>query len=95
MTNSSIIDHTEFFGLQPGDRARQPRLARAINRVAPKALALFYNRIASTPEVAKFFGSAALVDHAKGKQLEHWRYLFGHGIDGEYAGKAETIGLSN
>lgn len=92
MSNPSIIDHTEFFGLQPGDRARQPRLARAINRVAPKALALFYDRIARTPEVARFFGSTAMVEHAKGKQLEHWRYLFSHGIDGEYAEKAETIG---
>ena len=81
-----------FFGIGDSDWQRLPRIAKAVRRFAPAALTRFYARIAATPEVAGFFKSPAVMDHARTKQLEHWAYLFSHETDDAYREKAEKIG---
>ena len=89
---TNITDNIAFFGLGESDWRSLPRLAKAIERTAPGALKNFYAKISATPQVARFFGSQTMIDHAKAKQFEHWRYIFSHKADAAYLGKAEQIG---
>ncbi|MCI1143585.1 protoglobin domain-containing protein [Sphingomonas sp. WKB10] len=68
--------------------------AHPVRRVesAPKALDLFYKKIAATPEVSGFFTSKSVMDHARDKQLDHWSQLFSRELGAGYFEKAEQIG---
>ena len=94
------MDHTQefrttlgFFGIGEGDRRHLPRIARVIARTAPAALRRFYDRVAATPELARFFTSRGTMDAAAVKQLEHWGHLYGGPLDESYRKRAEQIGL--
>lgn len=83
----------DFFGIDQRDWSNLPRIARAVEQAGTGALDRFYAKIMQTPEVARFFSDPGRVQHAKSKQLDHWRYLFTHEVDATYIDKAETIGL--
>ncbi|MDE2618851.1 MAG: globin-coupled sensor protein [Sphingomonadales bacterium] len=83
----------DFFGIDQQDWSNLPRIARAVEQAGNGALDKFYAKILQTPEVAQFFSDPGRVQHAKSKQLDHWRYLFSHQVDATYIDKAETIGL--
>ncbi len=69
-----------------------PRVKRAIERHAPAALTGLYRHIAATPSIRVMFQSQARMDHARDKQLEHWRKLFSGPINRDYAAAASNIG---
>ncbi len=69
-----------------------PMVKRAIERHAPAALIALYRHIANTPSIRDMFTSPARMDHARDKQLEHWRKLFSGPIDRDYAAAASNIG---
>ncbi|RSV26412.1 globin-coupled sensor protein [Sphingomonas sp. ABOLH] len=69
-----------------------PRVKRAIERHAPAALTALYRHIASTASLRGMFASQARMDHARDKQMEHWRKLFSGPIDRDYAAAATNIG---
>lgn len=81
-----------FFGIGERDNVQFPKIARAIRRYAPRALDALYQRVSSTPQVAKFFPSSKMMDHAREKQLSHWTQLFSGRVDAAYFGKATQIG---
>jgi len=90
--NNGIADRLEFFGLDAENYAAFPAIARAIDKHAPSALAHFYDKVRATPEAAAFFPSQQVMDHARSKQLDHWRGLFARQPDAGYFAKAEQIG---
>uniref|UniRef100_UPI0031832766 methyl-accepting chemotaxis protein n=1 Tax=Edaphosphingomonas laterariae TaxID=861865 RepID=UPI0031832766 len=81
-----------YFSLDENNYAVFPEIARAVERAAPDALDRFYAKVQETPETARFFSSTAMINHAKGKQLDHWRDMFSSRMDERYVAKAETIG---
>jgi methyl-accepting chemotaxis protein len=85
-------DKLSFFNYGAGSYRGFPAVRRAVERYAPKALRQFYDHIRVTPSASRFFGSQAMMDHAKDKQLEHWRELFSRPLDAGYVVRAERIG---
>ena len=82
----------QFYGLDGQDYANFPRILSVVSKSAPKALDLFYKKIAATPEVSGFFTSKTVMDHARDKQLDHWSQLFSRELGAGYFEKAEQIG---
>ncbi|KTW09853.1 globin-coupled sensor protein [Sphingomonas sanguinis] len=69
-----------------------PMVKRAIERHAPAALAALYRHIANTSQIRGMFSSQARMDHARDKQMEHWRKLFSRPLDHDYAASSTHIG---
>jgi methyl-accepting chemotaxis protein len=81
-----------FFGIDEDSYRSFPAIAKAVERHAPQALANFYTKVRSTPEATRYFSSSQQMDHARDKQLEHWRQLFARPLDSSYQQRAEKIG---
>ncbi len=95
MSGSGNIDFEQrlaAFGYDDRSYATFPVVRRAIERHAPTALVALYRHIAATPQINAMFQSQARMDHARDKQLEHWRKLFSGPIDRSYATAASHIG---
>lgn len=88
----AATDRTLFFGIEAQDYRRFPVIRQALKRLAPVALTKFYIKVRRTPHTAAFFSSEQMIEHAKGKQIEHWDGLFSGHLDSRYLSKAETIG---
>ncbi len=81
-----------FFGIGAKDYKSFPAILKIVSRHAPGALGRFYDKVVATPVAAKFFSSQATMDHARDKQLSHWKQLFSQEICDSYFAKAEQIG---
>jgi methyl-accepting chemotaxis protein len=81
-----------FFGVSRADYEQFPKIAKALDKHAPTAMAAFYNKISVTPELTHFFASRQAMDHARDKQLNHWQQLFARPLDDGYFQRAERIG---
>ena len=82
----------DFFGIGARDLANLRRIARAVERAGPAALDRFYAKVRQTPDVAGLFKNDQMIAHARGKQLDHWRYLFSHEVNATFVEKSEQIG---
>lgn len=91
-TASANQGRLSFFGIDRKDYASFSRILKLLQKHAPAALGEFYEKIAATPEVAKFFRSPQHMDHARDKQFNHWVQLFSNEIGENYFSKAEQIG---
>ncbi|MFS0737412.1 globin-coupled sensor protein [Sphingomonas sp. 1P06PA] len=91
-TRSDNGNRLRFFGIDKGDYDSFPAILKSFQKHAPGALSKFFDKIAVTPECAKFFPSRQIMDHAREKQLNHWTQLFSHEISDTYFAKAEQIG---
>jgi methyl-accepting chemotaxis protein len=81
-----------FFNITGDDVARFGQLSTAMESLGRPALERLYDRIALTPETAKFFNSREAMNHARDKQLDHWGSMFS-GVPGPaYAARAQRIG---
>ena len=81
-----------FFGLAAKDFGHFARIEKAMRRHGAHALDRLYQRIGQTPETARMFSSRAVIDHARGKQVEHWDRMFSGAPDQAYFASAEKIG---
>ncbi len=81
-----------FFNIGSDDFSRFGGIALALEKHAPPALDKLYEKIAATPETAKFFSSREGMRHARNKQIEHWASMFKGRADPAYFQSAEVIG---
>ncbi|MCH7627922.1 MAG: globin-coupled sensor protein [Proteobacteria bacterium] len=88
----SLARTLDFFHIDESDVRRFPAIARAMARLAPPALERLYDRIATTPEISGLFSSRSAMNHARDKQLDHWRMMFSGAPDTAYMESARTIG---
>lgn len=88
----AIDARVDFVRLDEKNLESFPAILNAIERFAPEALGQLYRQIAATPEVSHLFASSAMMNHARDKQLDHWRHLFSHKPDAGYFERAEKIG---
>ncbi|MGC6328605.1 methyl-accepting chemotaxis protein [Rhizorhabdus sp. FW153] len=82
----------DFIRLTDENYEAFPKIRAVLAEYASDALDDLYRHIAETPEIASFFASKKHADHARDKQLEHWRELFARRIDAQYFVRAERIG---
>ena len=90
---NSASTRLDFFGISEADYGKFPKLAKQIDKVVTKALDDLYKKIKQTPEVAHFFTSDHVIEHAKSKQIAHWAGLFAGRMGPEYHANAEQIGM--
>lgn len=70
-------------------------LAEVWHAVAPKMDGMlddFYGTVRSDPELSAFFRDDQHMDHARAKQMAHWKRLFTGGFDSEYLDSARRVG---
>ena len=95
MSGSEQIDFEQrlaAFDYNAGSYRTFPMVKRAIERHAPAALTALYRHIAATSQIRGLFASQARMDHARDKQMEHWRKLFSRPLDRDYAASSTHIG---
>jgi methyl-accepting chemotaxis protein len=80
------------FGYNASSYSSFPTIKRAIERHAPAALVALYRYIGATSQIRGLFASQARMDHARDKQLDHWRKLFSGPLDRGYAESSTHIG---
>lgn len=88
----AVAKKLAFFNIAADDVARFPRIASALRQHAPPALDALYDKIAATPETAKFFSSRDTMRHAREKQVDHWAGMFSGSVEKAYFDSAEKIG---
>ncbi|MBF5088571.1 globin-coupled sensor protein [Novosphingobium sp. NBM11] len=81
-----------FFDIGEKEQTHFPTILRALAKHAPPALDRLYDGIAAEPSLSGFFSSQAMVEHAKQKQLDHWRQMFEGRPDDAYNARARRIG---
>ena len=87
----SLHERIAFYEL---DRSRSSfaRLSRLVARSVDSGLVRFYDKLAATPTLGRFFASAERARHARSAQREHWTLLFERGLDQSYHDRALKIG---
>ncbi|WP_084705040.1 globin-coupled sensor protein [Beijerinckia mobilis] len=58
-------------------------------------LAHFYEKVASIPQMRQFFHDKRHMDHARQKQMEHWRLLFEANFTADYEQAVLTVGRTH
>jgi methyl-accepting chemotaxis protein len=91
-SSSTLAARLDFYGLKSRHDGEFRRIGGLLKRHAPKAIKEFYDKVALTPDAARFFTSRAMMDHAGEKQLAHWNAIFANSLDDSYYGRAEKIG---
>ncbi|KAJ8138011.1 hypothetical protein OY671_008776, partial [Metschnikowia pulcherrima] len=81
-----------FFDIGEKEQAHFSTISRASAKHAPPASDRSYDGIAAEPALSGFFISQAMVEHAKQKQLDHWRQMFEGRPDDAYNARARRIG---
>lgn len=93
MASAAVMEkRLSFFGVGSQRPREFGRISRLVKRHGPKIIDGFYDKVAVTPEAARFFKSRAMMDHAGEKQLQHWIAVFDNSLDDEYYTRAENIG---
>jgi len=95
LTEVARRDVQSFFGLSDADSRYTPLLSDVVRRHGSDALDIFYVQVAQSPHTASFFANRGMVEHAKGKQLEHWQNLFDSNAGPSHQTMAEVIGQTH
>ena len=88
----AIEARLDFAMVDDNNQAAFPTILNAVERYGPDALGSLYRQIGRTPELSKHFASAQAMNHARDKQLDHWRQMFSGKLDPAYFDRAEKIG---
>ena len=94
MTDTIAIDERmKFIGIERGrcDEALR-ELSPYIAAQLPGILDAFYDKIRQWPQVARFFTTPGMMEHAKQKQLDHWMNIATGTFDESYVNSVRTIG---
>jgi methyl-accepting chemotaxis protein len=90
--NDDIARRLEFMKLDEATCRRIAGLDQFMREELPSALDTFYQHMAKTPEIARFFSNQAHVNAAKSAQISHWENITRGTFDQHYVDKVKTIG---
>ena len=89
---STLNDRLDFVGMTA---AQKQALAGQHDTIAASldgALNAFYARAKSHPDTARFFASEAHIEHAKQRQILHWKTIASAKFDADYVDAVSTVG---
>lgn len=87
----SVERRLDFYGIDAQDPDYRA-IGKALSKYADDALVGFYNKVAATPEVARFFPNRQSMEKAQHAQKDHWVKLFSDGVTNRYIESANRIG---
>ena len=91
--DNALQDRLDFIGLDVEGRSRLASVqAHAGSHLEP-ALDRFYSKIATVPEVARFFDGKSQMNRAHSKQSDHWRAILTGQFDDSYYEASTRVGL--
>ena len=91
-TASGLNERLELMGLTPEQRGRLKAMKPLLDQAVGPALDVFYGKVQEHPHTRSFFPNAALVQHAKARQQDHWRVIAEGQFGPDYAAKVTRIG---
>ncbi|XBQ15233.1 MAG: globin-coupled sensor protein [Oceanicaulis sp.] len=95
MTDIDFKTRLAFMNVGERDRALLRDLKPVIEDRFPAILDEFYAHLKDWPEVYAMFGGAEYVDHAKEKQLLHWKRIVEAKFDDDYAASVIRVGTTH
>ena len=90
---AALETRLDFIGL---DKPALDRLGQAqgyVDKHLPLAMELFYRKLATVPEVSRFFSGESQMKRAEGSQVNHWKKIAAGQFDAQYVEAAQRIGL--
>jgi methyl-accepting chemotaxis protein len=94
-SKSDLQERLDFLGLSTEAQAQLRAMKPLLDRLVGPALDVFYGKVQTAPYTSRFFPSAAHAEHAKAKQVEHWRTLVEAEFGAGYAAAATRIGQTH
>src|SRR5689334_6190793 len=91
-TSNSLQERLEFVGMDAATRATLRELRPIIQKALPRVLDGFYAVVSNTAEVARMFGNAEHMRHAKAMQLKHWDVIAAAEFSDSYLQSVTRIG---
>ncbi len=91
MTNPTLADRLEYYGLEARDPAFKG-VAAAIDRFIEPTLNGFYREVQSRDELARKFTDSASMARARSAQTRHWKGAFTEGLDEAFLKRSNHIG---
>ncbi|MFN3349168.1 methyl-accepting chemotaxis protein [Pseudorhodoplanes sp.] len=89
---TALAERLQFVGLDPKGIGAIKAVKPQIDKEMPSILDGFYNKIASVPEVSRFFADSARIGHAKSAQLKHWSRISSGDFSEEFVQSVNRIG---
>ncbi len=89
---STLNDRLEFVGMTTAQKQALAGQQDTITATLDGALNTFYARVKKHPDTARFFASDAHVDHAKQRQIMHWKTIASAKFDADYVDAVSTVG---
>ena len=90
-----LNDRLEFVGLDAAQKAALSGQSEIIGASLDAALDAFYARAKTHPETARFFSSQAHIEHAKQRQIAHWKTIASARFDAAYIDAVSTVGRTH
>ncbi len=91
MTNHTLTERLEYYGLDPHDPDFKS-VAAAIKRFIEPTLNGFYRELQTRDELARKFVDAASMERARRAQARHWTGAFTDGLDDAFLQRSNHIG---
>ncbi|HBF32048.1 globin-coupled sensor protein [Rhizobium sp.] len=92
---AALAKRLDFIGLDERARAVLRGLAPTIRANIGAALTVFYKKVRSTPETARFFRSDEHMSGAKARQEEHWGVVGAAQYDENYVEGVQAVGRAH
>ena len=90
---TELQSRLDFIGLDDTARQRQARLKGHVDKHLGLALDKFYAKLATVPEVARFFQGKSQMDKTQAKQVGHWQAIAEGRFDDNYYQSSTKVGL--
>ncbi len=90
---ASLQTRLDFIGLDAGALKRLGSVQQYVDKHLPIALDLFYKKIATVPQVSKFFSGQDQMKRAGDSQVGHWKKIAAGRFDADYVEATTRIGL--
>ncbi len=93
--SASLASRLEFIGLDEGALGRLRSIQAHVDAHLPRALDLFYSKLAAEPQVAGFFSGKDQMGRAQANQTGHWTKIASGAFDAAYTASSQRIGLKH
>jgi methyl-accepting chemotaxis protein len=90
-----LHERLEFLGLDSVALSRLKALQPMIGDSIGPALDVFYKKVRSTPQTARFFSGDSHIAGAKGLQSKHWGVIASGNLNADYVKGVTTIGKTH
>lgn len=90
---SELQTRLDFIGLDPEAIKRLQLIQAQVDKHLPLALDKFYDKIATVPEVMKFFSGREQMGRAQSRQIGHWKTIASGKFDADYLAASHKVGL--